>query len=147
MKWWSSLGSAGFLAGLVVTLGACVPQPGHAALTLEGDRSGNAAGPGVTCPHVTSVSATWMWSGSVGGRAVSITAAALNASGIPSALLINSENTSWQAAAPGQASPEFGVFTARVEEGKVLHIDGIAKSQSQGTGPIKIRGAMRCPLD
>jgi hypothetical protein len=145
MKWFSMASAGAILAGMVIALGACVPEAGHAALTFKGERSGDAAGPGVTCPFVSSVSATWTWAGTVGGKAVTLTAAALNSSGVPDALLINSENISWRAQGVAAGTPITpGTFTARVTENKVVHIDGIAARWS-GEGEIRVSGAMRCP--
>jgi hypothetical protein len=109
---------------------------------------GHLKGGGVTCPGISSISAAWQWQGDVGGRHVSVGAFALNSSGIPDALLINSENISWKGRVPyPDEAPADGQFTARIDEKDktLLHIEGSATNNQ--VGPIRVRGSLRCPCD
>jgi hypothetical protein len=140
----------GFIAlAATAALVACELEPGHASLEFAGELSGQVDGAGVTCPPPGSVqgdaSALWIWSGTVNGHSAAVTAAALNTTAIPDSLLIRSGNTYWFAAAqPAGSAAGPGKFTARVSDGKVLQIDGIASSFSS-PNVIEIHGAMRCP--
>ncbi|HEY6555929.1 MAG TPA: hypothetical protein VI072_01595 [Polyangiaceae bacterium] len=133
--------------GVAATLVACHGlKPGEASLRFDGERTGQFKGGGVTCPPISSISATWQWAGDVGGRRVSVVAAALNSSGIPDSLLINSENVSWKGRQPyPDEPPADGQFTARIDEKDktVLHIEGSAINNQ--VGPIKVSGSLRCP--
>jgi hypothetical protein len=133
--------------GVAATLVACHGlKPGEASLRFEGERTGQFNGGGVTCPPISSVRATWAWSGVVGGKPVGVSASALNATGIPDALIIESENIYWRGRAPypGEA-PADGLFTARIDEKDktVVHIEGSATNNQ--LGPIKVIGSLRCP--
>jgi hypothetical protein len=133
--------------GVATTLVACHRlKPGEATLHFEGETTGHFYGGGVTCPPVSSVKASWLWQGDVGGERVSVGAHALNSTGIPDALLINAEGGSWKGRAPyPDEAPADGQFTARVDanDRALLHIEGSATHQQ--LGPIKISGSMRCP--
>lgn len=138
---------AWFLAvGVALTLVACHLQPGEAALAFKGEHTGFFEGGGVTCPPVSSVSASWLWSGEVRGRPMSVGAHALNSTGVPDALLIHLDGNAFTGRKryPDEA-PADGQFTARVDENDraLLHIDGSAVRD--GFEPVRIHGKMRCP--
>jgi hypothetical protein len=146
-----SAARGGLITLVVATaLVACELEAGKASLRFDGDLSGQVDGPDVTCPPPGSVggdaSALWIWTGTVGGRPASVIAAALNGTGVPDALLIRSENTSWAAVGqPSNLPLAPGKFSVSVNEKKVLQIEGIANAMSSNGGRVEIRGAMRCP--
>lgn len=130
--------------GMAAALMACT---GHASLTLEGPISGEIDGPGVTCPFVSSTSGSWIWSGALAGRQVSIAFTALNTTGVPDALLIGSENEYWRAQGqPLGSPPKPGFFTARVVDKSELHVEGSALEWTPDLDrKIEISGVLRCP--
>jgi hypothetical protein len=133
--------------GMGAALVACHGlKPGEASLHFEGETTGHYLGGGVTCPPVSSVKASWVWQGSVGGESVSVSAHALNSTGIPDALLINAPGGSWLSRRPyPDEAPADGQFAARVDDRDraLLYIEGSATHSS--LPPIKINGSMRCP--
>jgi hypothetical protein len=124
---------------------ACELEPGKASLKFDGTLMGQVDGPTVTCQPTADTSAIWTWEGTVGGHSASVTAAALNSSGVPDALLVQSENRFWMAEGQAQgAALSPGKFSVRVGSKKVLYIDGIASTKSNET-QVEIHGVMRCP--